>query len=133
MVKAAPSCARPDGLVTTDVTDSEISVTWNEVEGVASYNLYYKTGNAADWTVVPVTENSYTLSELPAATAYTINVTAVCGDGTETGFPFDPPLSVATLCSAVPVPFVEDFTTFPSLTSMTSCWKGAQEDILSSE
>ena len=126
MVKAAPSCARPDGLVTTGVTDSEISVTWNEVEGVASYNLYYKTGNAADWTVVPVTENSYILSELPAATAYTINVTAVCGDGTETGFPFDPPLSVATLCSAVPVPFVEDFTTFPSLTSMTSCWKGAQ-------
>ena len=126
MVKAAPSCARPDGLVTTGVTDSEISVTWNEVEGVASYNLYYKTGNAADWTVVPVTENSYTLSELPAATAYTINVTSVCGDGTETGFPFDPPLSVATLCSAVPVPFVEDFTTFPSLTSMTSCWKGAQ-------
>ena len=126
MVKAAPSCTRPDGLVTTGVTDSEISVTWNEVEGVASYNLYYKTGNAADWTVVPVTENSYTLSELPAATAYTINVTAVCGDGTETGFPFDPPLSVATLCSAVPVPFVEDFTTFPSLTSMTSCWKGAQ-------
>ena len=100
MVKAALSCARPDGLVTTGVTDSEISVTWNEVEGVASYNLYYKTGNAADWTVVPVTENSYTLSELPAATAYTINVTAVCGDGTETGFPFDPPLSVATLCSA---------------------------------
>ena len=125
-VKAAPSCARPDGLVTTGVTDSEISVTWNEVEGVASYKLYYKTGNAADWTVVPVTENSYTLSELPAATAYTINVTAVCGDGTETGFPFNPPLSVATLCSAVPVPFVEDFTTFPSLTSMTSCWKGAK-------
>ena len=125
-VKAAPSCTRPDGLVTTGVTDSEISVTWNEVEGVASYKLYYKTGNAADWTVVPVTENSYTLSELPAATAYTINVTAVCGDGTETGFPFNPPLSVATLCSAVPVPFVEDFTTFPSLTSMTSCWKGAK-------
>ena len=125
-VKAAPSCARPDGLVTTGVTDSEISVTWNEVEGVASYKLYYKTGNAADWTVVPVTENSYTLSELPAATAYTINVTAVCSDGTETGFPFNPPLSVATLCSAVPVPFVEDFTTFPSLTSMTSCWKGAK-------
>ena len=125
-VKAASACERPEGLAVTNVTDNEISVTWNEVEGVASYNLYYKTGNAADWTVVPVTESSYILSELPAATAYTINVTAVCGDGTETGFPFDPPLSVATLCSAVPVPFVEDFTTFPSLTSMTSCWKGAQ-------
>ena len=125
-VKAASACGRPEGLAVTNVTDNEISVTWNEVEGVSSYNLYYKTSGAADWIVVPVTESSYILSGLPSATAYTINVTSVCSNGTETGFPFDPPLSVATLCSAVPVPFVEDFTTFPSLTSMTSCWKGAK-------
>ena len=124
-VKAAPTCERPDGLAVTNVTDTEISVAWNEVEGVSSYNLYYKT-SGADWTVVPVTENGYTLSELPSATAYTIDVTSVCGDGTETGFTLAPSLSVATLCAAYPVPFVEDFTTFPSLTSMTSCWKGAQ-------
>ena len=124
-VKAAPTCERPEGLAVTNVTDNEISVSWNEVEGVSSYNLYYKTGGA-DWTVVPVTETNYTLSELPSATAYTINVTSVCGNGTETGFALTPSLSIATLCSAVPVPFVEDFTTFPSLTSMTSCWKGAQ-------
>ena len=125
-VKAASACGRPEGLAVTNVTDTEISVAWNEVEGVSSYNLYYKTSGAADWTVLPVTESSYILSGLPSATAYTINVTSVCSNGTETGFPFDPPLSVATLCSAVPVPFVEDFTTFPSLTSMTSCWKGAK-------
>ena len=124
-VKAASACGRPEGLAVTNVTDNEISVTWNEVEGVSSYNLYYKTSGAADWTVVPVTENSYILSGLPSATAYTIDVTSVCGDGTETGFTLAPSLSVATLCSAYPVPFVEDFTTFPSLTSMTSCWKGA--------
>ena len=124
-VKAAPTCERPEGLAVTNVTDNEISVSWNEVEGVSSYNLYYKTGGA-DWTVVPVTETNYILSELPSATAYTINVTSVCGNGTETGFALTPSLSIATLCSAVPVPFVEDFTTFPSLTSMTSCWKGAK-------
>ena len=124
-VKAAPTCERPEGLAVTNVTDNEISVSWNEVDGVSSYNLYYKTGGA-DWTVVPVTESSYILSGLPSATAYTINVTSVCSNGTETGFALAPSLSVATLCSAYPVPFVEDFTTFPSLTSMTSCWKGAQ-------
>ena len=125
-VKAASACGRPESLAVTNVTDNEISVTWNEVEGVSSYNLYYKTSGAADWTVVPVTENGYILSGLPSATAYTIDVTSVCGDGTETGFTLAPSLSVATLCAAYPVPFVEDFTTFPSLTSMTSCWKGAQ-------
>ena len=125
-VKAASACGRPEGLAVTNVTDNEISVTWNEVEGVSSYNLYYKTSGAADWIVVPVTENSYILSGLPSATAYTIDVTSVCGDGTETGFTLAPSLSVATLCSAYPVPFVEDFTTFPSLNSMTSCWKGAK-------
>ena len=125
-VKAASACGRPEGLAVTNVTDTEISVAWNEVEGVSSYNLYYKTSGAADWTVLPVTESSYILSGLPSATAYTIDVTSVCGDGTETGFTLAPSLSVATLCSAYPVPFVEDFTTFPSLTSMTSCWKGAK-------
>ena len=125
-VKASSACGRPEGLAVTNVTDNEISVTWNEVEGVSSYNLYYKTSGAADWIVVPVTENSYILSGLPSATAYTIDVTSVCGDGTETGFTLTPSLSVATLCSAYPVPFVENFTTFPSLNSMTSCWKGAK-------
>ena len=125
-VKAAPPCQRPSDLVVSGRTDSEISVSWTEVEGASSYNVYYRTDDDEPWTIVNAASNEYTITELTSATEYTIDVTAICSEGTETGFTFAPSVVTATLCAPYPVPFTEDFTTFPATTSITSCWQKAK-------
>ncbi|MGM9819859.1 MAG: choice-of-anchor J domain-containing protein, partial [Candidatus Onthomorpha sp.] len=125
-VKAAAACGRPSNLTVTGRTDTEISLSWTEVEGADSYNVYYKTSNSEPWTNVNATSNEYTLTELAPATQYIIDVTAICSDGTETGFTFAPAVETATLCSPYPVPFTEDFTTFPSTSGVTACWAAAK-------
>ena len=125
-VKAAPPCQRPSDLVVSGRTDSEISVSWTEVEGASSYNVYYRTDDDQPWTIVNAASNEYTITELTSATEYTIDVTAICSEGTETGFTFAPSVVTATLCAPYPVPFTEDFTTFPATTSITSCWQKAK-------
>ncbi|MCI7571885.1 MAG: choice-of-anchor J domain-containing protein, partial [Bacteroidales bacterium] len=125
-VKPAPACQRPSDLVVSGRTDSEISVSWTEVEGASSYNVYYRTANSETWTTVNATSNEYTITELNPATEYVIDVTAICSEGTETGFTFAPSVVTATLCAPYPVPFTEDFTTFPTTTSITSCWQKAK-------
>ena len=125
-VKAAAPCQRPSDLIVSGRTDSEISVSWTEVEGASSYNVYYRTDDDQPWTIVNAASNEYTITELTSATEYTIDVTAICSEGTETGFTFAPSVVTATLCAPYPVPFTEDFTTFPTTTSITSCWQKAK-------
>ncbi|MCI7035362.1 MAG: fibronectin type III domain-containing protein, partial [Bacteroidales bacterium] len=125
-VKAAAPCQRPSDLIVSGRTDSEISVSWTEVEGASSYNVYYRTDDDEPWTIVNAASNEYTITELTSATEYTIDVTAICSEGTETGFTFAPSVVTATLCAPYPVPFTEDFTTFPTTTSITSCWQKAK-------
>ena len=125
-VRPAPPCQRPSDLVVSGRTDSEISVSWTEVEGASSYNVYYRTDDDEPWTIVNAASNEYTITELTSATEYTIDVTAICSEGTETGFTFAPSVVTATLCAPYPVPFTEDFTTFPATTSITSCWQKAK-------
>ena len=125
-VKAAPVCQRVQNLAVTNVTDTEITLSWDADENAASYKIYYKASGDADWTTVPVTESPYTIQNLSPATAYTINATAICSDETETGFILGPALSATTTCSPLMPPFVETFDTYPAGTAPTSCWKEAK-------
>ena len=125
-ISLAPSCERVTNLVTTEVTDNSISLAWEGTDGTSSYKLYYRTTSTPEWTVIEdITDNYYTLTDLTSATSYTINVTAVCDDGIETGFILAGNLVVATNCQTFPVPFLEDFETYPAGTS-TTCWREAQ-------
>ncbi len=125
-ISLAPSCERVTNLVTTEVTENSISLAWEGADGTASYKLYYRTTSTPEWTVIEdITDNYYTLTDLTSATSYTINVTAVCDDGIETGFILAGNLVVATNCQTYPVPFLEDFETYPAGTS-TTCWREAQ-------
>ncbi|MEE1226051.1 MAG: fibronectin type III domain-containing protein [Bacteroidales bacterium] len=125
-ISLAPSCERVTNLVTTEVTENSISLAWEGTDGTSSYKLYYRTTSTPEWTVIEdITDNYYTLTDLTSATSYTINVTAVCDDGIETGFILAGNLVVATNCQTFPVPFLEDFETYPAGTS-TTCWREAQ-------
>ncbi|MEE1112452.1 MAG: fibronectin type III domain-containing protein, partial [Bacteroidales bacterium] len=125
-ISLAPSCERVTNLVTTEVTENSISLAWEGADGTSSYKLYYRTTSTPEWTVIEdITDNYYTLTDLTSATSYTINVTAVCDDGIETGFILAGNFVVATNCQTYPVPFLEDFSTYPAGTS-TTCWREAQ-------
>ena len=122
-VKAAPTCQRVQNLAVTNVSENEITLSWNTEGDAASYKIYYKASGDADWTTVPVTGSPYTIQNLSPATAYTINATAICSDGSETGFIMGPALSAATTCTASVPPFIETFDPYPAGTSATHCWK----------
>ncbi|MBO7276779.1 MAG: fibronectin type III domain-containing protein, partial [Bacteroidales bacterium] len=125
-ISLVPSCERVTNLETTEVTENSISLAWEGADGTDSYKLYYRTTSTPEWTVIEdITDNYYTLTDLTSATSYTINVTAVCDDGIETGFILAGNLVVSTPCQTYPVPFLEDFTTYPAGTS-TTCWREAQ-------
>ena len=122
-VKAAPTCQRVQNLAVTNVSENEITLSWNTEGDAASYKIYYKASGDTNWTTVPVTESPYTIQNLSPATVYTINATAICSDETETGFILGPALSAATTCTALVPPFIETFDPYPAGTSATHCWK----------
>ena len=58
----------------TATSDTTIVLTWNKVEGAASYNVYQGTDTVA---LATVEDTTYTVSGLKAETEYTFAVTAV--------------------------------------------------------
>ena len=68
---AAP--VAPAGLTAEVLSDTEVKLAWNAVEGVTSYNVYNGTEKIAE----NVAETTYTATGLTAATEYTFTVTAV--------------------------------------------------------
>ena len=63
----------PAGLVAEVLSDTEVKLTWNAREDATSYNVYNGTEKVAE----NVTETTYTVTGLTAATEYTFTVTAV--------------------------------------------------------
>ena len=78
--KSEKACAttfkeKPIAPVVTAIatSDSEITLTWNEVENALSYKVYQGTEALA----IELTETTYTIENLEAETKYCFNVTAV--------------------------------------------------------
>ena len=63
----------PAGLTAEVLSDTEVKLAWNAVEDATSYNVYNGTEKVAE----NVTETTYTVTGLTAATEYTFTVTAV--------------------------------------------------------
>ncbi len=69
----------PGGLSVTATTDTTVSLSWNQVSGAASYNVYR---GATVVNTSPVTTTSYTDAGLSANTTYSYAVAAVDSSGT---------------------------------------------------
>ena len=72
-----PACAKPTGLAASNVTAHEATLNW--VSDADAWVVAYKTANDADFTEVPVTADTYTITGLAPETAYTAKVRANCG------------------------------------------------------
>ena len=75
------TCPTPSNLTVSNVTMTTADVSWTAGGTETAWNLEYKESTATTWTTVPVTTNSYQLSNLTGATLYDVRVQADCGGG----------------------------------------------------
>ena len=76
-----PPCPRPTDITVTNITTNSAEVGWTVAGTETAWNLEYKVSTDATWTVVPVTTNPYTLTNLTNLTNYDVRVQANCGGG----------------------------------------------------
>ena len=81
-----PSCTVPTDIEFTNVTATSATVSWTAGASETIWNLQYKLLSDADWTEVNgLTTNSYEITGLTAASAYSVRVQADCEtEGTST-------------------------------------------------
>lgn len=108
------ACAAPTAVTVTDVTDNSAVVTWSG--NATDYSFEYKTGNA-DWTVVPVSDTTYTLTGLTQKTDYLVRVKAICGENNYSLYTEEVPFTTLSIC-----PVVTDITTSNLSTTTTISW-----------
>ena len=74
-----PPCTSPSGLTASAITANTVTLGWTGVTGAVSYTLQYKKSTATTWTTVSgITNTSYALTGLTAATTYNYQVATVC-------------------------------------------------------
>ena len=79
-IGTAATCADPNGLASSNVTNTSATVGWNAVSGANSYDVQYKTTSSSTWinAAVGTTNLSVGLSGLAASTSYDWRVRANC-------------------------------------------------------
>ena len=84
-VSAIVACdgTAPAGLNVSGVTTAAAVVAWDPIAS-ATYIVRYKKATDATWTEVPVSANTYTITNLDEGTAYNVQVASVCSGTTGT-------------------------------------------------
>ncbi|MBQ3788496.1 MAG: choice-of-anchor J domain-containing protein [Bacteroidales bacterium] len=113
-VAVAPSCMRPASIDVTSVDSTSVTLAINDANNTGSYHIVILSGND---TVVneTIASNTYTTDTLQPATLYTVLVSTLCDDGTETT---TTTTTFNTSCVAVTAPWLEDFNSEASWL----CW-----------
>ncbi len=103
----APTCPRPDNLVSTAQTTTSVTLSWT-TGGATNWLVGYRpTGSPAPLTILSATTNPFVVGGLSPSTSYDFYVKDSCAAGDVslwTG-----PLSVSTSCGLVTAPWNESF------------------------
>ena len=101
------TCPRPADITVSNIGASTAEVSWTSTGTETAWNVEYKVSTDATWTVIPVTTNPYTLTNLTASTNYDVRVQADCGNGDVSDYR---ETSFLTACDVVTVyPYLEGF------------------------
>ena len=118
------TCIKPTGLTTSNVTANTATITWTAGEaGQNAWNLQYKKSSESDWQSVPVTTNSYNLTNLSPVTTYNVRVQADCGEGDLSQWTNN--TNFTTGCAAIDLPYTCDFEGSSQTVNsckIPSCW-----------
>ncbi len=122
-VMVAPSCRRPQAVAVSDVTTSGATVDITDTTGVGSYHIVVLSGTD---TVVndTVGETSYVLTGLTIATDYTVIVSSLCEDGTETMTTTTSFRTVYECPDSIALPWIENF----DADEVEECWTSLDLD-----
>ena len=120
------SCARPTHLTASNITDTEVSLSWQENATATSWTLHYKVSNSdLPYEIIHLYDSThFVLQNLTPNTNYVCFVMADCGD--DSSNPSNP-ISFRTQCSLNGIdvlPYVEDFNTYESIdgSDYVPCW-----------
>ena len=120
-LEVIPSCPRPEDVTITNLTDNSVSLSWTSEEN--SFMVYYRENGTSTYTAIddgPVMDTFYTLTGLTPNTDYTVYVTSICSDETETQ---SIPVSFTTYCTPMDsLPYTCDFEEYLTSTDMPMCW-----------
>ncbi len=107
-VGEAPACVAPNGLAANNVTATSADIAWTANNGETEWTIEV---NGTEMT--GITENPYTLTDLTAATSYTIRVKANCSATDESEWSSE--MTFTTACDVIVVtdqePYSEGFET----------------------
>jgi hypothetical protein len=111
----APSCNAPSALTLVSATDTSATVAWTG-GGAANWNVQYGAAGftLGAGTVVAATNDTITINGLMDNTSYDFYVQDSCGAGNVSAY--TGPLNASTLCSVIPLPYVETFEVASSTT-----------------
>lgn len=70
-------CAAPANVTVDNITTNSAVINW-EAGDATAWQVSYKRADVVAWTTVPVTENTYTLTDLRQNTSYMVRVLADC-------------------------------------------------------
>lgn len=110
-VKRIPDCNRPTNLVVSNVTDVNATLSW-DATNATNYSVFY--GD----TVINVTTNTVTLTNLTAGTTYQVIIQGNCTTDSSLLLRGE----FTTLCVAKTLPWFEDFESFDATYSIPNCW-----------
>lgn len=131
------ACPAPESLAVSDVTAHSAVLSWVDKGEAASWNIEYGLYGfrLGEGTLIEgVTENPYTLENLPSGTTFAFYVQGDCPE--DTSLWCSEPVSFSTLCEVYETPFYEDFTNSFSYVEYTQegsytvaqlgspCWEG---------
>nr|MCR5013327.1 choice-of-anchor J domain-containing protein [Bacteroidales bacterium] len=121
-VEVAPSCAIPKDLKATELTDSQVTLTWTPRGSETAWNVQYKKTADSDWSeLFPVSEASCTITGLRRGTVYEARVQANCAADDQSEWTY--PVSFTTDCGIWPIDAENDLTQdFASSDFPPMCW-----------
>lgn len=109
-VEAVPNCMPVSGLTVSDITTTDATLNW--IGNANGYTIY----DMSDTSVYQyTTDTTVTLYALDPMTAYTFGVAANCGSDESSIVT----ISFNTACTAVTLPFTEDFE---ATSGTVACW-----------
>lgn len=73
-------CGNVTNLSSSNITQTSCNITWTSVGGAIGYTLQYKPSSSTTWTIISVSTNNYTLTNLNPSTAYNVQVKANCSN-----------------------------------------------------
>ena len=115
-VEVIPTCPRPTDVTVSAITQTTASVSWTENGEATSWNI--KVNDGTNENIVSANTNPFTLTNLDPSTIYTVSVQSVCGAGDISLWSNE--AMFTTLCSALSIPYTENFDIYTTAVSGTT-------------